>query len=224
MTRIVGGEFGGRFLEVPANGTRPTSDRVREAIFSKLVHDDVLENAQVVDLFAGSGALGLEAISRGAKSAQLVDASKKANAVAQRNIDVLGVSSQVRVTTDDAKRYTAAMSRAGGLNAPNLRISTSGLNENPELAQEMAQANAKRAITLVFLDPPYDYPQEDLASVLANLMRAGLLVKGATIVVERGTRTASPLWPDGMELISAKTYGETVVYYAEVKEGPEISL
>jgi 16S rRNA (guanine966-N2)-methyltransferase len=223
MTRIVGGEFGGRVLEVPANGTRPTSDRVREAIFSKLMHDDVLENAQVVDLFAGSGALGLEAISRGAKSALLVEANKKANAVAQRNVDGLGVSSQVRVVTDDVKRYTAAMSRAGGIGATNLRIAFPSVEEVPDrLETTEMRGLPKRAITLVFLDPPYDYSQEDLASVLANLMRTGLLVKGAIIVVERGTRTPPPHWPDGMELTSTKTYGETVVYYAEVTEGVEL--
>ena len=201
MTRIIGGEFGGRVLEVPATGTRPTSDRVREAIFNKLSHDDALEDAQVVDLFAGSGALGLEAISRGAKSAVLVDSAKKATAVAQRNADALGVTGQVRVVTDDAERYTAAMARAGGLDGPNLRA---------------ADGLPKRAITLVFLDPPYNYSEADLEKVLANLVRTGLLIAGATIVIERGTRTPPPTLPAGLELTQQKSYGETVVYYATV--------
>jgi len=215
MTRIIGGEFGGRVIEVPASGTRPTSDRVREAIFSKLMHDDVLEGAQVLDLFAGSGALGLEAISRGAKSAVLLDSSKKATATAQKNIEALGVAGRARVATDDAIRYTAAMSRAGGLTAPNLRLAIPNAQQNPELAAALAEQNAKRAITLVFLDPPYNYPENDLTKVLENLVRTGLLVPGATIVVERGSRTPPPTLPNGMNLTATKTYGETAVYYAK---------
>jgi len=220
MTRIVGGEFGGRVLEVPATGTRPTSDRVREAIFSKLQHDGALTEARVLDLFAGSGALGIEAISRGAKTALLVDSGKKAVAAAQRNVAALGLADQVRVVADDAARYTAAMSRSGGLTAPNLRMLSPDAAQNPELATALQQAAADRAITLVFLDPPYDYPETDLAKVLENLMRTGLLPQGAVVVVERGTRTPPPTWPPGMEQTTFKTYGETVVYYAEVVEGP----
>ena len=217
MTRIIGGEFGGRVIEVPASATRPTSDRVREAIFSKLMHDGVLDCAQVLDLFAGSGALGLEAISRGAKSAVLLDSSKKAAATAQKNIETLGVADRVRVAADDAIRYTTAMSRAGGLTAPNLRLAPLEATEtNPALASALAEQTAKRAITLVFLDPPYNYPEGDLTKVLENLVRTGLLVPGATIVIERGSRTPPPTLPPAMHLTTTKTYGETIVYYAEV--------
>ena len=70
MTRIISGAFGGRRIDVPAGvGTRPTSDRVREALFARLDHQDVLVGARVLDLYAGSGALGLEALSRGAVAA-----------------------------------------------------------------------------------------------------------------------------------------------------------
>jgi len=223
MTRIIGGDFGGRVIEVPVSGTRPTSDRVREAIFSKLSHDDALEDARVIDLFAGSGALGLEAISRGAQSALLVDVNKKAAAVAQKNVETLGLASQVRVVTDDAVRYSAAMSRAGGLSASNLRLAPDP-GADPALIAELAKAQAKRAISLIFLDPPYDYPEADLAKVLENLMRTGLLIKGAIIVIERGIRTPVPNLPAGMELTTTKTYGETTVYYAEVTDGPEVRL
>ena len=77
MTRIISGAAGGRRLQTPAGPrTRPTSDRVREALFSRLEHLDVLAGARVLDLYAGSGALGLEAMSRGAGSAVLVDADR----------------------------------------------------------------------------------------------------------------------------------------------------
>ena len=87
MTRIVAGVAGGRRLSVPGQGTRPTSERVREALFSSLESRMELDGAAVLDLFAGSGALGLEALSRGASSAVLVESDARAAAVVRRNID-----------------------------------------------------------------------------------------------------------------------------------------
>ena len=95
MTRIVAGTAGGRTLEVPAGGTRPTSDRVREALFSRLEHAGVIEGARVLDLYAGSGALGLEAASRGASEVVLVDSAKAAAAVCRRNAAALGLPARV---------------------------------------------------------------------------------------------------------------------------------
>ena len=83
MTRIVAGSVGGRAIAVPPRGTRPTSDRVREAIFSRLEHLGVLDGARVLDLYAGSGALGLEAASRGATTVTLVDSARPAADVAR---------------------------------------------------------------------------------------------------------------------------------------------
>ncbi|MBF6214384.1 16S rRNA (guanine(966)-N(2))-methyltransferase RsmD [Nocardia puris] len=86
MTRIVAGTAGGRRLRVPPAGTRPTSDRVREALFSALDARLDFDGARVLDLYAGSGALGLEALSRGAASALLVESDRKAAAVVRGNI------------------------------------------------------------------------------------------------------------------------------------------
>lgn len=91
MTRIVAGSAGGRTLVVPGRGTRPTSDRVREALFSRLDHAGVVEDAVVLDLYAGSGALGLEAASRGARRVVLVDAARDAVAACRRNVASLGL-------------------------------------------------------------------------------------------------------------------------------------
>lgn len=106
MTRIVAGTAGGRTLAVPPRGTRPTSERVREAIFSRLDHYDVVSGAVVLDLFAGSGALGLEASSRGAAAVTLVDLSRGAIDVCRRNVDSLGLSG-VRTVMDRAERFVA---------------------------------------------------------------------------------------------------------------------
>ncbi|NLG56154.1 MAG: 16S rRNA (guanine(966)-N(2))-methyltransferase RsmD [Rhodococcus sp.] len=92
MTRIIAGRAGGRRLRVPASGTRPTSDRVREALFSALESRIDLDGAAVLDLYAGSGALGLEALSRGAEHVVLVESDAKAAAVIRENITAVGVT------------------------------------------------------------------------------------------------------------------------------------
>lgn len=91
MTRIIAGRAGGRRITVPPAGTRPTSDRVREALFSALTADPGLDGAAVLDLCAGSGALGLEALSRGATHALFVEADRRAAAVLRRNVAHLGL-------------------------------------------------------------------------------------------------------------------------------------
>ena len=92
MTRIISGRAGGLRLATPSGaGTRPTSDRVREALFSRLEHLEVLAGARVTDLYAGSGALGLEAASRGARSVLLVESDRGAAKVARQNVAALGV-------------------------------------------------------------------------------------------------------------------------------------
>ena len=97
MTRIIAGAFGGRRIQTPkGDGTRPTSDRVREALFSSLESElGGFEGLRVLDLFAGSGALGLEALSRGAEHAVFVEANAAAASVVKRNLGDLGASGSV---------------------------------------------------------------------------------------------------------------------------------
>lgn len=102
--RVVAGAFGGRGLVAPrGRSTRPTSDRVREALFSILAGSGSIEGAEVLDLFAGSGALAIEALSRGASSAVLVDSSVAAVAAIRRNLSAVGVDAEVR--RQDVLRY-----------------------------------------------------------------------------------------------------------------------
>lgn len=89
--RIIAGVAGGRRLRVPPSGTRPTSDRVRESLFSALDARVDLEGARVIDCYAGSGALGLEALSRGAASAVFIERDREAFAVLQGNIAAVGL-------------------------------------------------------------------------------------------------------------------------------------
>lgn len=186
--RIVAGSLGGRTLVVPPKGTRPTSDRVREAIFSRLDHLGILDDARVLDLYAGSGALGLEALSRGARHVTLVDSARPAVTAARANVAALGAGSHVRVVAEPVERHTAAL--AAGPPSPD-------------------------PLDLVLLDPPYDVSDDALAGVLAGLAAPGVLAADAVVVVERSARSPEPVWPDGLEAFGAKTYGETAVYYAE---------
>jgi 16S rRNA (guanine966-N2)-methyltransferase len=105
VTRIISGAFGGRRIDVPAGtGTRPTSDRVREALFARLDHQDALANARVLDLYAGSGALGLEALSRGATAATFVESGRGAVDVLRRNVTNLGVREAAVVLAEPVQR------------------------------------------------------------------------------------------------------------------------
>lgn len=99
MTRIIAGEFGGRRLTVPDSGTRPTTDRVREALFSIVGARLDLDGVDVLDLYAGSGALGVEALSRGARSATFVDDRRRVSTVITANLAALGASARGTVVT-----------------------------------------------------------------------------------------------------------------------------
>ncbi len=108
--RIVGGEFGGRKLASPSGqSTRPTTDRAREALFNKLQHGfpGHVEGARVLDLFAGTGALGLEAISRGAQSCLFVEMAVDARGVIRTNIETLGLQGRAKIFRRDATRLGA---------------------------------------------------------------------------------------------------------------------
>ncbi|MFO7191692.1 MULTISPECIES: 16S rRNA (guanine(966)-N(2))-methyltransferase RsmD [Thermocrispum] len=96
MTRIVAGRAGGRRLRVPARGTRPTSERIRAALFNALEAAGEVAGARVLDLYAGSGALGLEALSRGAADAVFVESDRRAVEVLRANVRALGLGGSVR--------------------------------------------------------------------------------------------------------------------------------
>jgi 16S rRNA (guanine966-N2)-methyltransferase len=92
MTRVIAGTVGGRRISVPASGTRPTSERVREALFSSLAASPGLAGMDVLDLCAGSGALGIEALSRGARHALFVESDRRAATVLSRNLTALSLT------------------------------------------------------------------------------------------------------------------------------------
>ncbi|MBC3761300.1 16S rRNA (guanine(966)-N(2))-methyltransferase RsmD [Quadrisphaera oryzae] len=193
MTRIVSGVAGGRRLEVPKGATRPTSDRVREALFSRLEHERDLAGAAVLDLFAGSGALGLEAASRGADRVLLVDSAPAAAATCRRNAAALVLPGV------EVRAATALSVLAGGA----------------------AAAGFAGGADVVLVDPPYDLPEDALAALLLALVEHGWLAPLAHLVVERSTRSPEPGWPAGVLGLGQKKYGETALWWAEPTGGDQ---
>lgn len=190
MTRVISGAAGGRRLEVPKGATRPTSDRVREALFSRLEHERDLTGAVVLDLFAGSGALGLEAASRGATRVALVDSAAAAAASCRRNATALGLPG-VTVHASPAAAVLAAGPAALGV----------------------------QDVDVVLVDPPYDLAEDALAELLTALVDRAWLAPRAHVVVERSSRTPEPAWPAGVERYDERRYGETVLWWAEPADG-----
>lgn len=186
MTRIIAGRAGSLTLEVPDAGTRPTSDRVRESLFGALESADALRGAVVIDVYAGSGALGLEAMSRGAAAADLVERSAKAAAVAERN----------------AARV-----------AKSLRSADAAIHVHRTSA-EFFLRGARGPYTLAFLDPPYDLPEHELTGALVAL--APSLAAGAIVIVERARRSPAPAWAAAeLEALRDRRYGDTTLWWAQ---------
>jgi 16S rRNA (guanine966-N2)-methyltransferase len=194
MTRIISGFAGSLTLAVPASGTRPTSDRVREAIFSALDARDEVPGARVLDLYAGSGALGLEAASRGAASVTLVDNSSSAVAACRKNA--------AHITKAAPKGQSIAVDVSG----------------SPALSYVTA---ARQFWDIVFLDPPYELRGDDLARILEALVPR--LDPDAVVVLERPSRDAPPELPAGLELDRRKDYGDTSLYWLRPVAPGEIS-
>ena len=186
MTRIISGLAGGRRIHTPpGSGTRPTSDRVREALFSRLEHLDVVHHGKVLDLYAGSGALGLEAASRGAKSVLLVESDWAAVAVVRKNIADLGLAG-VNLRADTVERALLA-----------------------------GPTSDEGRFDLVLADPPYEVTEQVLGDVLALLVTRGWLSDDAFLVVERSARSPEPRWPQGLDGVGERRYGETKMWFAD---------
>jgi 16S rRNA (guanine966-N2)-methyltransferase len=110
MIRVVSGEFGGRKLLVPDGlGTRPTTDKVRQAVFNSLDSAGLIDDASVADLFAGSGALGIEALSRGAATCVFVERDRAALQALRANIAALGLADRTTVVTSDVPAWVPAL-------------------------------------------------------------------------------------------------------------------
>lgn len=186
MTRIIGGIAGSRQLTSPAKATRPTSDRIRESIFNRLASRNLLDGSRVLDLYAGTGALALEAISRGAISSVLVEKDGKAAAVCNKN----------------AALIQKALEKEGFFD-PVTKVVHKSVSSF--LGTDTSE------YTLVFIDPPYEVSNDEVVENLTALLPR--LAKDAVVMVERSSRSAALEIPTGLVLEEEKSYGDTQIYW-----------
>lgn len=180
--RITGGTLRGRTLSAPADArVRPTSDKVRQAIFNILAHNDfacgfTLEGGRAADLFAGTGAMGIEALSRGARYCLFVEDAAESRALIRENVEAFHLTGATKIWRRDA---TDLGPMGAGANGP---------------------------FDLVFLDPPYR--KNLVAPALASLRDGGWLAKDAILVCECAADEDVPS-TDGFAVLDDRTYGET---------------
>jgi 16S rRNA (guanine966-N2)-methyltransferase len=183
--RIVAGEFRGRAIAAPKGlATRPTTDRVRESLFSVIgsIMGPGLASCTVLDAFAGSGALGLEALSRGADHAVFAEKDRSALAALSGNIGVLGVEARAKVLKADV----FSLARRGVPGGP---------------------------FALILLDPPYTLDAVKVGALLGDLARTNGLAPGALCSWEHASGSDAA-WPEGFELMQRKRYGTTEIEFA----------
>ncbi|HEX5018928.1 MAG TPA: RsmD family RNA methyltransferase [Actinomycetes bacterium] len=189
MTRVVGGLARGRRLVVPSDGTRPTSDRAREAVFSSIESmRGPWHGASVLDLYAGTGACGLEAASRGASRVDLVDKDRNAVRALTTNRDAVlasDVESVVTVHQSQVERW-------------------------------VADATAGTGYDVAFCDPPYAMTTAKVQEVLGVVAERGLLKPEALVVLERSSRDDPWEWQHPYRGRWDRAYGEAHLWVAEL--------
>ena len=187
MTRIIAGAARGRRLSVPpGTRTRPTSDRAREGLFAAITaRHGPLDGTAFLDLYAGSGAVGLEALSRGAAPVLFVESDPTAFRVNRANMTAVGLPGAELVTG----RVATVLRRGPGR----------GAGRGP-------------AFGVVVADPPYATGEGEVTAMLAAL-RGGWLASGAFVAVERATRSGPVAWPEGYAPDGSRHYGEATFWY-----------
>ena|SRR2546423_5466515 len=187
--RITGGAFRGRTLAAPPDvRVRPTPDKVRQAVFNIVTHNDFgtgfsLEGARVADLFAGTGAMGIEAISRGARFCLFVDDLAESRALIRQNVEALQLTGVTKIWRRDATQLGPMPAGSGG------------------------------PFDLVFLDPPYR--KALVAAALASLVEGRWLAAGALLVAETAEDEELPD-SKGFHMLDDRVYGDTRVSFWQV--------
>jgi 16S rRNA (guanine966-N2)-methyltransferase len=190
--RITGGRFGGRLLVAPEDSrVRPTSDKVRQAVFNILAHNDFelgvgLEGARVIDLFAGTGTMGLEALSRGARFCLFIDQETDSRALLRQNVEALALTGVTKIWRRDATSLGHMPTGAGG------------------------------PFDLAFLDPPYR--KNLIPPALASLNEGGWLAPSALLVAEHALDEPFGEISD-FEKLDSRAYGDTGVSFLSFRTG-----
>ena len=183
--RIIAGVAKGRTLGTVAGATRPTSDRASEGLFSSLTSEfgDFL-GLHVLDLFGGSGAIGLEALSRGASLVHVIERDVDAQKTIEKNYEIVKKSQPV------GKFHLYSIS-----------------------AQRFVNDILKDQYHLVYIDPPFDFSDTEIQELISKLHRNGSLKDDAFIAVERTSKAAKFSWPEGFSAARERNYGAATIYY-----------
>lgn len=185
--RIIAGLGKGRNLFSPSGETRPTSDRAREALFSTLESEfGSLNDLAFLDLYCGSGAVGVEALSRGAAVVYAVDKEEKATAIARQNFELLESLTGI------------------GTNS----VFTSSVGKFLEKGSDLA-------FDIIFLDPPYDLPNNEIEKSLESIVSNGFLKNSSIVAIERDSKSKPLKWPAGLKESKVRKYGAATIFYAE---------
>lgn len=186
--RIIAGVAKGRNLASVGRATRPTSDRAREALFSTLLSEfGEFENLKFLDLFAGSAAVGLEALSRGAFIVHAVEKDESAVKTIRANQEI------VERAKPEGKFHLYMMS-----------------------AQKYLANQAVEKYDIIFIDPPYEFSDQAVYELLDFILKNGYIRAGGVIVIERATKGAAIKWPKPLRELRTKEYGVATLYYGEM--------
>jgi len=183
--RIIAGLAKGRSIDTVASSTRPTSDRAREALFSTLTSEfGEFDGLHVLDLYAGTGAIALEALSRGAALVHAVEKDDSA-----------------------AKAITSNWENLKSASCPGI-FHLYSMNVHRFLEDKAAQP-----YHFIYIDPPYDVEDVDVIETLIQLRDGGFIDQQALIAIERKSRVKEISWPEGLEEIRQKKYGQATIFY-----------
>ena len=183
--RIIAGLAKGRSIDAVASSTRPTSDRAREALFSTLTSEfGELDGLRVLDLYSGTGAIALEALSRGAAIVHAVEKDDAAAKAITSNFE------NMRSAPCPGTFHLYAMS-----------------------VHRFLQDKAAHAYHFIYIDPPYEVDDVDVIETLIQLRDGGYLDPEALIAIERNSRVREISWPEGLEEIREKKYGQATIFY-----------
>ena len=185
--RIIAGIAKGRALAPVAGAIRPTSDRAREALFSSLISEfGELDDLNFLDLFAGSGAVGLEALSRGAAIVHAIEKDEQAVRTLKANQEI------IEKAKPKGKFHIYSMSAQKYLSIP------------------------KQKYDIIFMDPPYEFGDQGIYELIDLIIKNNFASKGSVLVIERSSKSPAIKWPMPFKELRVKEYGVATLYYAEM--------
>ena len=188
--RIIAGLGKGRKLFSPPSITRPTSDRAREGLFSSLISTfGTLDGLHLLDLFAGSGAVGVEALSRGAALVESVESNPISANVCKQNFELL-------LNTEGIGKFKV----------------------HEKTVFEFLNHFASNSYEIIYIDPPYEVANSEVEKILKKLLTLNLLSKYGVIAIERDGKAKAFTWPEGFVEQKIRSYGAGSIHYGALTE------